>query len=77
MTSIATGTPTTFHGKSDQPAWILDSGTNNHMTGPTVETSVKDSPLLMRSVPIFEPSPQSFTSSFNGSLPPITTTNPL
>ncbi|GFZ10854.1 hypothetical protein Acr_22g0002520 [Actinidia rufa] len=26
-------TPTTLHGKSGHPTWILDSGANNHMTG--------------------------------------------
>ncbi|GFY92444.1 hypothetical protein Acr_08g0008400 [Actinidia rufa] len=31
--AIVAETPTTLHGKSGHPTWILDSGANNHMTG--------------------------------------------
>ncbi|GFS31834.1 hypothetical protein Acr_00g0019430 [Actinidia rufa] len=31
--AIVANTPTALHGKSGHPTWILDSGTNNHMTG--------------------------------------------
>ncbi|XP_059649860.1 uncharacterized protein LOC132295581 [Cornus florida] len=35
--TIATGTPTAFHVKAKQPTWVLDSGANDHMTGPLFE----------------------------------------
>ncbi|TXG68741.1 hypothetical protein EZV62_003676 [Acer yangbiense] len=47
------------------------------LSRPVVETSVEDSSLLAHLVSIFEPSPPSSTSSSSGSLPPITTINPL
>ncbi|KAK0596026.1 hypothetical protein LWI29_012081 [Acer saccharum] len=53
-----------------------EEGTST-LSGPVMETSVEDSSLLPHLVPIFEPSPPSSTSPSSGSLPPITTTNPL
>ncbi|XP_057467808.1 uncharacterized protein LOC130757154 isoform X1 [Actinidia eriantha] len=35
--AIVAETPTALHGKSGHPTWILDSGANNHMTGPDFE----------------------------------------
>ncbi|XP_057514701.1 uncharacterized protein LOC130796377 isoform X1 [Actinidia eriantha] len=35
--AIVAETPTALHGKSSHPTWILDSGANNHMTGPDFE----------------------------------------
>uniref|UniRef100_A0A2N9GKI4 Uncharacterized protein n=1 Tax=Fagus sylvatica TaxID=28930 RepID=A0A2N9GKI4_FAGSY len=37
------GTPTTFHVRSGEPTWVLDSGANDHMTG---ESSIFSSPLI-------------------------------
>ncbi|XP_057505543.1 uncharacterized protein LOC130788863 [Actinidia eriantha] len=37
MANIAAESPTALHGKSGHPTWILDSGANNHMTGPDFE----------------------------------------
>uniref|UniRef100_A0A2N9F1J7 Reverse transcriptase Ty1/copia-type domain-containing protein n=1 Tax=Fagus sylvatica TaxID=28930 RepID=A0A2N9F1J7_FAGSY len=31
--TIATGTPTACHVRSEAPTWVLDSGANDHMTG--------------------------------------------
>ncbi|GFY98945.1 D-cysteine desulfhydrase [Actinidia rufa] len=42
MTAIVASTPTTLHGKSGIPTWILNSGINNHITS---ELSTFTSPI--------------------------------
>ena len=43
IATIATGTPTTFHVRSGEPTWVLDSGANDHITS---ESSIFSSPLI-------------------------------
>jgi hypothetical protein len=43
IATIATGTPTACHVRSEAPTWVLDSGANDHMTG---EPSLFSSPLI-------------------------------
>uniref|UniRef100_A0A2N9IQE8 Reverse transcriptase Ty1/copia-type domain-containing protein n=1 Tax=Fagus sylvatica TaxID=28930 RepID=A0A2N9IQE8_FAGSY len=52
--TIATGTPIAFHVRSVEPIWVLDFGTNDHMTG---ESSIFSLPLIPVTQSVFDHSP--------------------
>ncbi|GFY88062.1 hypothetical protein Acr_06g0000020 [Actinidia rufa] len=61
--TLATGTSTAFHAKTSHPTWVLDSGTNDQMTGtpspsgPDAVTIPTNLDGLSRPIPLFNSPP--------------------
>ncbi|GFY89235.1 hypothetical protein Acr_06g0011750 [Actinidia rufa] len=77
ITTLASGIPIALHVRSSNPSWVLDSGTDDHMTGtphslnPRQGEALEDPSIFSRLVPLFE-SPQMASPT----LPPVLTSNP-